>query len=201
MKYILFLILCSCLQAAGQTPFHDLTLHTAYGGQFSLQQYKGQKVVIAAVNISNFKKKDVLQFWDSLQTAHPKIAFVIIPASDHDTPEKEGDTPRPDSVTTAADSAILRDVKERVSDKIVLSTMGKVSKAEGARQHPLMQWLTQVKQNKHFDLDVESDVQIYVISESGELYAVLTKDTRLPFLHEVLQQADVQPSALAETRP
>jgi glutathione peroxidase-family protein len=198
MKLILSLFLLCFLHTKAQTSFYDLNVETAYGGRFSLSQYEGQKVVIAAVNIDNFKKKAALQFWDSLQTAHPKIAFVLIPSSDHDSAVKDGDAPVSDSIATKEDSAVLQDVKGRVSEKMLLAEMGKAKKAQGDRQHPLMRWLTDVKQNTHFNLDVESDVQIYVISESGELYAVLTRDTPLSFLNAVLKQEDVTPSVFGQ---
>lgn len=201
MKLILSLFLLCFLHTTGQVSFYDLKVQTAYGGRFDLLQYKGQKVVVAAVNIDNFKKKTALQFWDSLQAAHPKIAFVLIPADDHDSTVKGGDTPVADSVATTEDSTILQDVKGRVSERMVLAEMGKTKKAQGDRQHPLMQWLTNVKLNKHFNLEVESDVQIYVISESGELYSVLTKDTRPAILNAVLRQEDVIPSVFDKMRP
>jgi glutathione peroxidase-family protein len=200
MKLIFFFLLFCCLHGASQTKFYDLDVETAYGGRFSLSQYKGQKVVIAAVNIDNFKRKNALQYWDSLQTAHPKIAFVLIPSDDHDS-TVDGGTPTSDSVATTEDSTILQDVKGRVSETMVLAEMGKVKKAQGSKQHPLMRWLTDAKLNKHFNLEVESDVQIYVVSESGELYSVLTKDTRPAFLNAVLKQDDVPPSVFDQTRP
>lgn len=187
MKLIFIISLFFSLHVAGQNSFYELNVETAYGGKFSMGQYKGLKVLVAAVNVNNLKKKAALQFWDSLKTANPKVAFILIPASDMDSTEN--------------DSTAMRDIKDKTPEKLVLSDAGKVKKDKGDKQNTIMQWLTDVGKNKHFDLEVESDVQIYVVSESGELYAVLTKDTKLAILNEVLNQADVEPPVFADMRP
>lgn len=187
MRFLLVLVFLYSLPVLGQNKFHDLNVETAYGGKFDMSQFKGQKVVVTAISIENLKKRSTLQFWDSLKTANPKIGFLLIPANDVGA--------------DSDDSTAMREVMVRTPEKIMLSGAGRVKKDNGDKQHPIMQWLTDVKKNRHFDMEVESDVQIYVVSESGELYAVLTKDTRLEVLNEVLKQDDVPPPVFADMRP
>ena len=55
-----------------------------------------------------------------------------------------------------------------------------------------MQWLTHAGQNIHFDADVTTDNQLYIISESGILYAVLEKGVPPGVIDQLLKQEDVK---------
>ncbi len=186
MKLILILLLLTSINVFGQQKFHELQVETAYDGRFDMSLYKGQKVVVAAISIEQLNNKSTLVFWDSLQAANPKVGFIIIPATDIGT--------------NAKDTSVDEDVKGRTSKRIVLSGAGKVKKTNKERQHPIMQWLTNSKQNSHFDMEVESDVQIYIISATGELYAVLSKDTSQEVLQEALKRDDSPRAVLTERR-
>ena len=87
----------------------------------------------------------------------------------------------------------LNNIKNNTSDKLVLSGTVQVKKDKGNNQNPVMQWLTDGNKNSHFNADVETDQQIYVISESGVLYAVLEKGVLPSVIDQVLKQADVKP--------
>jgi glutathione peroxidase-family protein len=186
MKLIVFALIFS-LPVMAQDKIYDLYVQTAYGGQLSMNYYHGQKIVIAAISVDVLQKKGTLEFWDSLKTAYPKHAFILVPASDMDT--------------LANDSIAVEEIKSRASQKLVLSSAGKAKKASGQQQEPIMQWLTDANRNERSDTDVESDVQIFVISESGVLYSVLVKDTPLKILKSVLEQPDVTPNVYGELKP
>ena len=59
-------------------------------------------------------------------------------------------------------------------------------------QNALMKWLTNSSENNRFDAEVSTDNQLYVISESGILYAILEKGAPLKVLETVLGQKDIQ---------
>jgi hypothetical protein len=86
-------------------------------------------------------------------------------------------------------------LKTKSPKEFLVSDSGGVKKDKGERQHPLVRWLTDIKQNQYFDGDVESDLQLYVISESGVLYAIMAKGVRMAVLNEVLHADDIKPSA------
>jgi len=187
MRLLLIFVFLYSLPILGQDKIYDLNVETAYDGRFDMSQLKGQKVVVAAISLETLKNKSTIQFWDSLKAANPKIGFILIPAVDVGA--------------DSDDSTVMREVTNRTPEKLILSGAGRVKKDSRDKQHPIMQWLTDVKKNRHFDMEVESDVQIYVVSESGELYAVLTKNTQLKVLNQVLKQDDVQPPVFSDMRP
>lgn len=186
MKLLFFALLFS-MPAMAQESIYDLKVQTAYGGEFPLNHYRGQKMAIASVSVDLLDKNGSLEFWDSLKTTYPKVAFVLIPASDMDT--------------LISDSVPMEDIKSKASKKLMLSGAGKVKKDKDQNQHPVMQWLTDATRNRHSNMDVESDLQIYVISESGVLYSILAKGTPLSVLKTVLEQPDVKPNVYGELKP
>jgi glutathione peroxidase-family protein len=180
MKFIFYIAMLFALPAMSQTSIYDLTVHTAYGGNLKLEKYKGRKILIAVVSPDNLNKKGGLQMLDSIKKANPKLACIIIPADDMDT--------------VSNDSAAMVNVKAKTSVEILVSDSGMVKKANGGRQHPIVSWLTDVKQNQYFDRDIESDLDVYVISESGVLYAAMVKGVPMSVLDEVLHADDIKPS-------
>ena len=156
-----------------QSSIYDLSIITASGKNVSLSEYKDRKIVIAAVSSDILQKEGAFSYWDSLQTANPKIVLILIPASDF---------------TGSGDSVVA----ENPSGDIVLSESTDVKKDNGSDQNPIMQWLTDPRKNSHFNADVETDSQLYFISESGVLYAVLNKGVEHEIVDGVLKQADVK---------
>lgn len=186
MKFIFYIALLYAVPLMSQTSVYDLSVNTAYGGELSLQHYKGRKILVAIVSVENLNRKGALDFWDSLRITNPKVGFILIPAADMDT--------------VSDDSAAMEEVRSNTSKSLILSDSGVVRKGKREKQSTLVSWLTDVKQNKHFDADVETDQQIYVISESGELYAVMEKGVRMSVLNEVLKYDDVKPSPFGELK-
>ncbi|MBL7699867.1 MAG: hypothetical protein JNK79_16995 [Chitinophagaceae bacterium] len=180
MRYIFYIALLYSFPLMSQTSIYDLKVQTAYGGELRLQHLKGRKILIAVVSVENLNRKGGLELWDSITTANPNVACILIPASDMDT--------------VSNDSAAMVSVRTKTSKKLILSDVGSVRKDRGEKQHPLMRWLTDVSQNEYFNSDVTTDQQLYVISESGILYAIMEKGVRMAVVNEVLKSADVKPS-------
>jgi glutathione peroxidase-family protein len=187
MKLIFLFALIFSVPAIAQESIYDLNVQTAYGGELSLNYYREQKIAIASVSVDMLRRKGPLEFWDSLKTAYPKVVFIMIPASDMDT--------------LTNDSIAMEEIKSNASKKFVLSGAEKVKKDKGEEQNPVMQWLTDAKKNQRSNMEVESEFQIYVVSESGILYSVLTKGTPLWVLKSVLEQPDVKPNVYGELKP
>ena len=178
MRLIFFLAIFYSVPALSQSSIYELDIQTITGETVSFKAYKGQKILIASVSTDNLQKKGALVFWDSLKAANPKTAMILMAAGD---------------MGTAVDSAALNNIKNNTSDKLVLSGTVQVKKDKGNNQNPVMQWLTDGNKNSHFNADVETDQQIYVISESGVLYAVLGKGVSPSVIDQVLKQNDVKP--------
>jgi glutathione peroxidase len=179
MKFLLIICLFYTTSAMSQSSVYNLALQTATGKAISLSNYKGQKILIASVSQDNLDKKAAFYFWDSLQKVNPKVVIIIIPANDFGT-----DT----------DSVLKLSIISAAPANIVLASAANVKKDKGQNQNSIMRWLTTGSENSHFDQEVNSDYQIYVISESGVLYAVLEKGVPLSVIDEVLKQDDVKDS-------
>ena len=129
--------------------------------------------MIAAISSASLQQKTAINYWDSLQTANPKVVFILIPAMD---------------ITVNIDTSQKISLIQPKSAKVTLTNWVNVKKDKGSQQYPLLQWLTHLSQNGHFDSDVSSDNQIYVINEAGVLYAVLENGVSAKVLDDVIKQ-------------
>jgi glutathione peroxidase len=175
MKYYLFILLFYSGGLTAQNSIYDMTVQSATGKTIPLSNYKGKKLLIAVVNPGSLQKKDVINYWDSLQLRNPNTVVIIIPANDISAGEDV-------SISSA----------QPISDKVIVVSSAPAKKDKGNNQHPLIKWLTHGDKNNHFDADVETDNQLYVISQSGVLYAVLGKTVRKETIDAVLKQADIK---------
>ncbi|MEO8762729.1 MAG: hypothetical protein ABI416_00485 [Ginsengibacter sp.] len=169
---LLFFIFCHNV-VFSQSSIYDLSITTSPGKIVSLNEYRGRKILIAPVNPLSLQKEKVVGYWDSLQAANPKVILIIIPANDF---------------LISGDSVA---VKNAVVN-ILVSERTKVKKDKGSGQHPVMQWLTDSGKNAHFNAEVETESQLYFISESGVLYAVSDQAAGQAVIDNVLKQADIK---------
>lgn len=177
MKFIyLLLLLFLCDSLSAQTSVYELNLQNLQGKTISMAAYKGKKIMIASISPENLKNGG-LAFLDSIQSAYPNVAVIAIPASDFGG---------------LKNTEIVDELKKDVASKVTISMPVDVRKDKGASQSSIMNWLTSIKDNKHFDDDVETDNQLYVISESGFLYAVMIKGFPLEVINNVLTQEDMK---------
>lgn len=179
MKLLLILCILYCGRAlsqdTAQSTIYDLNVQTPGGNTISMSTFKGRKIMIVSVSSDNLKVED-LNFWDSIQTSNTSLAVILIPAND---------------LGATVDDSTVQTITSNLSTEIILSEGVLVKKAEGQNQDPILQWLTHSNENSHFNADVTTNEQIYVISESGVLYAVLEKGVPVTVLDEVLKQQDV----------
>jgi glutathione peroxidase len=173
----LFFILCILYSgnAFSQSSIYDLDVRTPDGNTINMSNYKGQKILIVSVTAENLLTKD-LHFWDSLQRTNAPIAVVLIPANDLGKP---------------FDDSTIEVIKNILSKNLILSASAKVKKAEAQNQDPIFQWLTHSDRNAHFNADVTTNKQIYIVSESGILYAVLEQGVPVTVIDRALKQKDV----------
>lgn len=61
-------------------------------------------------------------------------------------------------------------------------------KSAGPKQHSLFKWLTDVNENSHFNYDVETIGQLFIVSKNGVLYSVLGAGVTKDVLKQVLGQ-------------
>ena len=178
MKLLILSFLC-CSQVFSQdtvqSTIYDLNIQTPDANTINISNFKGQKILFVSVTVDNLKPEDLV-YWDSLQKSNPGLAVVLIPAND---------------LGIAIDDSTIEAINSNVSKNLILSASVQVKKAEGPNQNPVLQWLTHVEQNGHFNEEVTTNEQIYVVSESGILCAVLEQGVPVTVIDRVLKQKDV----------
>lgn len=176
MKFIfLFVILCSTNLLA-QNKIYDQSIQTLDDRTISMSRFSGSKILIASVSPDRLKKKTLAQL-DSLQTANPSVIVIAVPALDFGGSDN---------------TELVAQIKKNNARKIIITTASEVKKENGDRQSGLLQWLTHGTKNSHFDTEVATDNQLYFISESGILYAVLESGAPSSLVDKLLKQEDVK---------
>ena len=118
-----------------------------------------------------------MNFLDSVQVANPQAVTIIVPAEDF---------------SSSTITGLLTTIKNTASPRLIVMASAKVKKSKKAEQNELMKWLTDTAHNRHFNAEVKTDDQLYIISESGILYCVLEKGVSQNTLNGILKQADIK---------
>jgi glutathione peroxidase-family protein len=170
MKLLFLYLSMFLLNTLPVSSFYDIKFEDLGGNIIRTNAYQGKKVVVVVVS-ANAAGVSLVRFLDSIQKANASVQVIAIPTNDFDG-----------SVTMQD----LKNFKKNIS--IVIAKPLKVRKANTTLQHPLFVWLTQAKENKHFDIDVTGEGQLFVVSAKGTLYSVLPKDTPLALTAKVINQ-------------
>jgi len=141
------------------TSIYDLNIQSLDGKSISLSDYKGKKMIFEVSSPNNLQDSKI-SFFDSLQKANPNTVVFIIPMQDFNT---------------GSIAYQVGQIKKTVSPLVILTSGVYAKKTQGISQNVVLKWLTNASENSHFDADVNTDEQIYIVNESGELYAVLQK--------------------------
>jgi glutathione peroxidase-family protein len=174
MKLLFLYLTTLFLSTPLATSFYDIKFETLDGNVIKTNSYQGKKVVIAVLS-ADTAGVTLVKYLDSIQKANANIQVIAIPTGDFDGTINVQD---------------LKNLKKNIS--IVVTKPLKVKKANGYLQHPLFVWLTQAKENSHFEVDVEGEGQVFVVSGQGTLYAVVSKDTPKDILAAIINQPFAQ---------
>jgi len=176
MRFLLFMIILIPAQLIAQSSLYDITIKELQGKNINMADYKGKKIIVAAVSADNLQNGQ-LAYLDSIQVNNPSVIVIAVPAADY---------------RGANDSLVVDGIKKKQLLHIIITAAEEVKKDKGHKQNRLINWLTALAANTHFDLDVTTDNQLYFISESGALYAVLEKGTPAGLINQLLQQDDIK---------
>ena len=161
IKKIIFSMLLSLPAAwavSQQQSVYNISFKDIQGNQVTLQSFSGKKMLIAVLDAAHpdemfLKKLDTLYRNNS-----STLQVIAVPVSDFGR---------------AISHKKLTALYNRLQLGFILSQTAKGKKANGAQQHPALYWLTHSISNTHFDNDVEEPGQLFVISETGDLFAVM----------------------------
>jgi glutathione peroxidase-family protein len=176
MKNILILLFLFQGEIVAQKDLSDIQIQSLDGTIIAMKNFEGKKILIASASLDNFQNHR-LNFLDSLQVANPSVVIIAVPALDFGGVRNE---------------SIIESIKNRPPGNIIVATPGEVKKNKGEKQSRLLRWLTNDADNSHFNAEVATDDQLYFISESGILYAVLEKGVPAAVIDQLLKQDDVK---------
>lgn len=171
MKILTLIAFFAFLSFAG-LDFYAIRFPDYNGTQINMSNFRSKKIIITAFN---GKSPDIsfLKYLNQLQSKYPSVQVIAIPATDFAGLE---------NITE------LGKLKDSEKLRIIIGKPSLVQQKNTKQQHPLFQWLTKKEQNNHFNIDVESTEQLYLVSTKGTLYAVLDKMTTSDVLEKTLNQ-------------
>jgi len=138
-----------------------------------MSTFAGHKVIVLTFDATN-PDKAMLSMADSVQKADTSVFIVGVPAADF---------------TGYSSDTALSSMHDSLALSFPFTKVALVTRASGNVQEALFKWLTDVTLNQHFDRDVDAPGQMYLISERGVLYGILTKDATPADIFGALNQS------------
>jgi glutathione peroxidase-family protein len=138
----------------------------------SLSTFAGKKIIVTIISPLN-PDTTTLAFLDSLQQSDTELQIIAVPAADLG------------AVGHDQDIAVLTNA---LSPGFIIIKSAMVSKSAGTGQMPLFKWLTNVSQNRHFDIDANAYGQYFIVSKAGTLYSVLPANVPADILTRTLSE-------------
>lgn len=159
---LLLLVLLSILFFSFLPPessLYDMQFKSLDTGTIDMSSYKSKKLIIVEFHAGKPNYAQLLSL-DTLYRQHKNnLSVIAVPVADFGQAMPEKD--------------LIKLVRDSLKLSYPVTAVSNAQKKQGYGQHSLLQWLTSKAKNRHFDADVEEEGQLYVISETGILYAVL----------------------------
>ena len=169
MKCILTLFFLISVNAFSQSSFYQLSLSTS-PDSISLQQFTGQRILIACVTPDSLGE-DGVQYFDSLQHVYSDLQVIVMPIMD-----LGGDS----------NIAVFNHLHD-LPASFIWAMPAFAQDTDSTVQDPVIRWLTRIETNTHFNVNINRS-QVFVVSALGDLYAVLNDGFRNQVLSDILQQ-------------
>lgn len=160
-----------------QNNFYNHSVVSTADKVLNMSAYKDRKVLIVVASPAVLSGKSSSRYLGKIQATYPELSVLIIPARDIGRD------------SSGAASFVAQPVPGLKNTAFGAATLA--GKDKGSGQHPLLRWLTNSGENRHFDASINDDEQFFVISESGVLYAVLGKGVPDELLKMVLEAPDI----------
>lgn len=160
-KVLLLLSAIICSFSVLEKDIYALHCKSLDKEDINMSSCKGRKILIVEFNAANPDRKQLRALDTLFRQIRTYLAVVAIPVEDFGKamPEKN----------------LVKLLRDSLGLDYPIAAISKAKKNTGADQHTLLQWLTDKANNQHFDTDVEEEGQMYVVSETGVLYACIKK--------------------------
>ena len=129
----------------------------------NMSSYAGKHIILYEFDAAHPDKIQMTSLDTLYKQSSNNLAIIAIPVKDFDSADISKDSLK----------ALLRDsfqISYPVTD------ISQARKASAAQQHPLLDWVTHLEKNNHFDDDIAEDGYMFVISDKGVLYSIVKKD-------------------------
>ena len=161
--------------------FYEVKFKDIQHKVLKMSEFKGKKIIIAVMDAARPHGKS-LQLLLTLDTIYKvnkaKMVVIAIPMVDNGNIMKEGD--------------MQKFLQAILHISYPIAECSKIKKKNGNNQHSLFKWLTDKTYNKHFDKDADQGGQLFIINESGELYAELNTQSRSTNANELKKILNLQ---------
>jgi len=142
-----------------ETRLYEIQFKSLDKARIDMSAYKGKKVIIVAFNAVN-PDYTQLRSLDTIYQRHKNHVVIIA------IPIEEFGKAMPDK-------NLINLLRDTMNVNYPIAAVSKAHKKQDKEHHPLLQWLTNKSMNGHFDEDVEGNGQMFIINETGILYAVV----------------------------
>jgi glutathione peroxidase-family protein len=183
MKILVLFIYAITSMLLSRDSFYDLEFRGLNGDTIRMRDFAGKKLIVNIVRSSEPEPERLLTLKNIYFNAKGTVDVLLIPVTDFDlNPEH------------ASLKSLLTDSLE-LPFKIAAFSKGK--RSAGDTQHLLIKWLNDKSQNKHFDDEIQDEPRMFVISESGVLFADLKGPIDLSgnFFKNILLRQDEAPES------
>jgi len=158
------------LVLTAQSSIYNIRAVSVDGKSINIGSFANKKILIspfdaASPNISWLRKLD------SLQRSNTSIRIIAVPGNDFTGP---------------ANNDSLARLQNSLGLNLIIVKCTAVKKNARNAQHSLLKWLTDVNENTHFDMDVRTPDELFIVSKTGVLYSVLSAGVPLNILSDVL---------------
>lgn len=155
---------------------YDISIELIDGTTIIMDRYKENKIIILTFNPAKPNEKQ-FSFLDSLQKNNKTLKVLAIPSL---------------NMGSTVPISSLQAFKQKLNLDMAIAKPVNASKSSESNQHKLYKWLTNVTENSHFDYDANVEGQIFIVSEKGTLFAVLSAPVPREVLLDVIKSVPVE---------
>jgi glutathione peroxidase-family protein len=176
MKFCILFIASLFLKPVFSPGLYDISIELIDGKTIQMDSYKDSKIVILTFNPA---KPDENQFTylDSLQKNNKSLRVLAIPSL---------------NMGSTVSISSLQEFKKKLKLEMDMAKPANTAKSTATGQHKLYKWLTNVTENSHFNNDALETGQLFIVSEKGTLYAVLSAQVPREVLLDVIKSVPVE---------
>jgi glutathione peroxidase-family protein len=166
-QFIVFLFVFFVTHCFGQdsSNVHSIHFNGIDNSDIDMSIYKGRQILVVQFSALNPNRTQLISLDSLYKSRRESLQVIGIPVNDSDADIKK--------------NSVVKLLRDTLKLSFVISDISKAKKRADNNQHSLLKWISHVDLNKHFDYDIEDGDQMYMISKTGILYALLARPTIL----------------------